>query len=194
MEGHDRAENAEDDVRLPLDVGEGGSNEIGERKVEDPVAGCGKTDAFGAVFEGEDFGGVDPGGRGLGASVSVISLNGWEETHPGQTIYANKDIGAGNDALSGCALDLPAQVLVAVDLVDRVAVGGHDTGYGVMQCHADDRAGEEQQSTADTINVWQNDASCDEEDDILNGRRVEDGVTGLKACQPTCALYYRRGA
>jgi hypothetical protein len=72
MEGHDRAENAEDDVRLPLDVGEGGSNEIGQRKVEDPVAGCGETDAFGAVFEGEDFGGVDPGGRGLGASVSVI--------------------------------------------------------------------------------------------------------------------------
>jgi hypothetical protein len=72
MEGHDRAENAEDDVRLPLDVGEGGSNEIGQRKVEDPVAGCGEADAFGTVFEREDFGGVDPGGRGLSASVSVI--------------------------------------------------------------------------------------------------------------------------
>lgn len=65
MEGHGRAENAEDDVRLPLDVGEGGRNEIGERKVEDPVAGRGETDALGSVFEREDFGSVDPAGRGL---------------------------------------------------------------------------------------------------------------------------------
>jgi hypothetical protein len=65
MEGHGRAENAEDDVRLPLDVGEGGSDEIGERKVEDPVAGRRETDALGSVFERKDFGGVDPGGRGL---------------------------------------------------------------------------------------------------------------------------------
>lgn len=67
MEGHDRAENPKDDVRLPLDVGEGGRHEIGERKVEDPVAGCGETDALCAVFEREDFGGVDPGSGGLGA-------------------------------------------------------------------------------------------------------------------------------
>jgi hypothetical protein len=73
MEGHDRAENAEDDVRLPFDVGEGGSNEIGQRKVEDPVAGRGEADALGSVFEREDFGGIDPGGRGLLRQCNSVS-------------------------------------------------------------------------------------------------------------------------
>ena len=35
MEGHDGAEYAEDDIRLPLDVGEGRCDEVGQREVED---------------------------------------------------------------------------------------------------------------------------------------------------------------
>ena len=34
VEGHDKAEDAEDDICFPDDVGEGGSDEKGERKVE----------------------------------------------------------------------------------------------------------------------------------------------------------------
>lgn len=34
VEDHDEAEDAEDDVRLPLDVGEGGRDEEGESQVE----------------------------------------------------------------------------------------------------------------------------------------------------------------
>lgn len=36
MKGHDEAENAEDDVRFPGDVFEGGREEVGEGEVEGP--------------------------------------------------------------------------------------------------------------------------------------------------------------
>lgn len=65
VECHDGAEHAEDDVRLPLNVGECGRNEECQSEVEDPICCGGETDAFGAVFEGKDFGAVDPGGRCL---------------------------------------------------------------------------------------------------------------------------------
>ena len=38
VDGHDEAEDAEDDVRLPDDVGEGGCDEVRNGKVEDPVS------------------------------------------------------------------------------------------------------------------------------------------------------------
>lgn len=65
MEGHHRAEHAEDDVGLPLDVGEGGSDEVGQGEVEDPVTRGRKTDTLSTVLQGEHFRGVNPGGRGL---------------------------------------------------------------------------------------------------------------------------------
>jgi hypothetical protein len=37
MDRHDSAEDAEDDVRAPLDVGECRGDEVGEREVENPV-------------------------------------------------------------------------------------------------------------------------------------------------------------
>lgn len=60
VHGHGETEDAENDVRLPGDVREGGSDEEGECEIEDPVRGGGETDTLGTVAEGEDFGGVNP--------------------------------------------------------------------------------------------------------------------------------------
>lgn len=65
MECHHRAEHAKDDVCLPLDVGEGGSDEVSQGEVKDPVARGRKADTLSTVLEGEHFGGVNPGSRGL---------------------------------------------------------------------------------------------------------------------------------
>ena len=70
MECHHRAEHAEDDVCLPLDVGEGRSDEVGQGEVEDPITRGRKTDTLRTVLQGEHFGGVNPGGRGLSSCQS----------------------------------------------------------------------------------------------------------------------------
>ena len=65
LESHDKAEHGEYHIRPPLDVVEGRRNEVGQSEIEDPVSCGGEADAFGTVFQREDFGCVDPGGRGL---------------------------------------------------------------------------------------------------------------------------------
>ena len=77
MEGHHRAEHTEDDVRLPLDVGEGRRDEVRQCEVEDPVASGGQTHAFGAILEGKNFRAVDPCGGGLQfVSIYIYSFFG----------------------------------------------------------------------------------------------------------------------
>lgn len=52
-------EHAEDDVGLPLDIGEGGGNEDSEDGVEGPVSGCCEGDTLSTEAEGEEFRWVD---------------------------------------------------------------------------------------------------------------------------------------
>lgn len=50
MNRHDGTEHSKDHVGTPLDVGEGGSDEICQGKVECPVRGTGQADTLGAVL------------------------------------------------------------------------------------------------------------------------------------------------
>ncbi|KAI6756233.1 hypothetical protein HG530_011969 [Fusarium avenaceum] len=70
MEGHGDTKGAENHVRLPLDVGEGWWNKEGEGKVE-AVEGS-KADTLGAVLEGENFTGVDPGNGCPGLTFDTV--------------------------------------------------------------------------------------------------------------------------
>lgn len=47
---HHRAENAEDDVGFPLNVGEGRGDKVSECEVEDPISGRGNANPFGPVL------------------------------------------------------------------------------------------------------------------------------------------------
>lgn len=87
---HHRAEDAEDDVGFPLDIGKGGCDKVSEREVEDPVRGRGDANAFSPVLQGENFRAVDPCCRGL-CSISVC-LMCLEATYPGQAIKADENI------------------------------------------------------------------------------------------------------
>lgn len=90
MASHHRAENAEDDVGFPLDVGEGRGDEVSEREVEDPVSGRRNANPFGPVLERENFRAVNPCRRGLCLiSVCPVSLGA---TYPGQAIKADENI------------------------------------------------------------------------------------------------------
>ena len=100
-------------------------------------------------------------------------------TYPCETVNANEDVRAPNDTFSRGASNRPSQVLIAVDRVDRVAVCGHDTGNSEVEGQAEDRAAEQEESTADTIDVREDDTGSDEEDNVLNSRGVEGRVTGL---------------
>lgn len=92
MDGHGGTEHAEDNVRPPLDVGEGRSDKEREGKVEDPVGSRGKTDTFGAVFQRKDLGAIDPCGRGLTrVSICQECTSGREHAYPGQAVNTNED-------------------------------------------------------------------------------------------------------
>lgn len=105
MDGHGEAEDAEDDVRLPDDVGEGGRDEVRDGEVEDPVGRRRQAHALGPVLEREHLGAVDPpGGR------------------PAESVDSHENVGARNHTLRGIPVDLPAQVSVAVYRVHRPAV------------------------------------------------------------------------
>jgi hypothetical protein len=75
VEGHYSTENTEDDVCPPLNVRESRSDKVCEGKVEYPVSSCGQTDTLGAVLEGEDLGGINPGSGGLSCGLSVPATN-----------------------------------------------------------------------------------------------------------------------
>lgn len=66
---HGEVEDAEDDVGFPLDVFEGGRDEVAEGEVEGPVGGGGERDGFAADAEGVEFRRVDPGDGAPGGGV-----------------------------------------------------------------------------------------------------------------------------
>ena len=60
VQEHGDAEDAEDDVDLPLDVDKSGGHEVTEGEVEGPVGGGGEGNGFTADAKGVEFGGIDP--------------------------------------------------------------------------------------------------------------------------------------
>lgn len=169
---HDGTKHAEDDVGLPLDVGKGRGDKVRQCKVEDPVACRGQSHTLGAVLQREDFRCVNPCCRG-----------------PGETVYADKDVRERNDGLAWRPGDLPLEAIVAVDAVDGVAAGGHDGGDGVVDDHADDGAGQQQQAPTDAVDVGEDDAGRDDEDDVLDDGGVERGITAL---HPLAIIFKRK--
>lgn len=65
MERHHCAEYTEDDIGLPLNVGESRCHKVRQREVEDPVTRSRETDTLCTVLEREDFRSVDPRHGGL---------------------------------------------------------------------------------------------------------------------------------
>lgn len=55
MECHHSAKHTKDDIRLPLDIGEGWCDEVRQCEVEDPITGCRESNSFRAIFEWEDL-------------------------------------------------------------------------------------------------------------------------------------------
>jgi len=99
VDGHGEAEDTENDVGPPLDVGKGWCDEVRKREVENPVCGGRETDTGSAVLEREDFGRVNPTAR-----------------CPGESVESDKDITDGDDALgSVVVVDLPSKDSVAID-------------------------------------------------------------------------------
>jgi len=54
----------------------------------------------------------------------------------------------------------------------------HHTSDSEMQYQGGDGTDQKKRTTADAIDVRQDDACCHQEDDILDGRRVKSGVSG----------------
>ena len=75
VQTHGCAEDAEDDVDFPGDVGEGGRDEVAERKVEGPVGGGAEGVGFAADAEGEQLGRVDPADGAPGDGVGAVGVS-----------------------------------------------------------------------------------------------------------------------
>lgn len=55
VHGHHSTENAEDDVRPPLNVVEGRCDKVRDRKVENPISSRRDSNTLCTIFQGEDF-------------------------------------------------------------------------------------------------------------------------------------------
>lgn len=49
----------------------------------------------------------------------------------------------------------------------------HGSGNGKVDDTADDSSREKELTAADTVDEWENDTGCDQEDDVLDGGRVK---------------------
>lgn len=146
------AKYTEDDVSPPGNIPERRRDEIGQGKVEDPVSRSSETDTPGTVVEREDLGDVNPG-------------NG----SPGKTVESDKDVGAGNNALSIAAADLPTNVVISIDVSDGPALGGHEAGDRKVESSHSNATPQKERTTTNLLNEEEGNGSGDEEDDILNG-------------------------
>lgn len=100
MHQHCEIEHAEDDICLPLDIDEGGGDEVAEGEIEGPVRGRGERDGFPADAEGVEFRRVDPG-----------------DGTPGGGVGGDEEVGAGDDGFGRGARDGPGGFGGVVDAV-----------------------------------------------------------------------------
>lgn len=121
------------------------------------VGGSSKTDTLGTILKWKYFRAVDPASRS-----------------PGESVNADEDVGQGDDGFSGGLVgDEPSQVGITVDLSNSVSLGGHDGSDTEMDDAAQDATSQEQSSTTNAVNEWENDSSGDQEDDVLDDGRVK---------------------
>ena len=161
MDEHCEAEDAKDDVRLPLDVFKGGGDEVSEGEVECPVGRGRERDGLAADAEGVEFGRVDPG-----------------DGAPGGGVGGDEEVGAGNDGFGRGPADGPGGFGGVVHAVGAgvVAVGFEDPAVGEHPGHHAQGTDHEGRTTAPAVDEEEGGDGEDDVDDILDARGDEEVV------------------
>ena len=163
MHQHGEVEDAEDEVRLPLDVDKGGRDEVAEGEVEGPVGRGSERDGLAAHTQGIKFRRVDPG-----------------DGAPGRGVGGDEEVGAGDDGLGRRAGDLPRGFRRAIHALwaGVMAVGFQEPAVGEHPRHHAQGAEEEGRATAPAVDEEEGRNSEDDVDDVLDTRGDEESITG----------------
>ena len=163
MHQHGGVEDAEDDVRLPLDVDEGGGHEVAEGEVEGPVGRGGERDGLAAHAQRVEFRRVDPG-----------------DGAPGGRVGGDEEVGAGDDGFGGGPADGPGGFGRVVDAVGAgvVAVGLEEATVGEHPGHHAQGAEEEGGAPAPAVDEEEGRDGEEDVDDVLDARGDEERVAG----------------
>ena len=153
MHQHREIEHAEDDVRFPLDVHEGGRDEVAQGEIEGPVGGGGERDGFPAHAQRVEFRGVDPG-----------------DGAPRWGVRGDEEVGAGDDGFGGGTRDGPGGFWGIVDAVGAgvVAVRLQEAAVGEHPGHHAQGAEQEGGATPPAVDEEEGWDGEDHVDDVLD--------------------------
>lgn len=70
-------------------------------------------------------------------------------------------------------VNLPSKDSVTANGVDMVSVRGHEACNSEVTNAAYNGSSQKKQATRDSVDVWKNDAGCDEEDDTVYAVSIE---------------------
>ena len=160
---HGQVEDAEDDVRLPLDVDESGRDEVAEGEVEGPVRRRGERDGLAAHAQRVQFGRVDPG-----------------DGAPGRGVRGDEEVGAGDDGFGGGARDGPGGFGHVADALGAgvVAVGLEQAAVGEHPRHHAQGAEQQGRPAAPAVDEEEGRDGEGHVDDVLDAGGDEEVVAG----------------
>ena len=163
MDKHRRAEDAEHDIHLPLDVDKRRRDEVAEREVEDPVARRAQRNGLASDTQWEQLGRVDPA-----------------DGAPGGCEGRDEEVCAGDDGAAGPTADLPGLLGDAADAAGRrgLAVGGQQTGVGEHPGHHEGCSDKKGHSAAPAVDIDESENGHEDVDDVLDARGDEVGRAG----------------
>ena len=161
VDSHGEAEDAEDEVRLPLDVFKGGRDEVAQSEIKGPVGRGGERDGLAAHAERVEFGRVDPG-----------------DGAPGGGVGGDEEVGAGDDGFGRGAADGPGGFGGVVHTVGAgvVAVGFQEPTVGEHPGHHGQGADYEGGTTGPAVDEEEGGDGEDDVDDVLDARGDEEVV------------------
>ena len=156
-------EDTEEQVGLPLDIGESNGGEHAESSVESPVSGGRKSHTLTTEAEREQLWGISPG-------------NGT----PGRSERGDEEICAGNESLGGSASDLHGLSGNMVDTAgNNFTLGSKNTRVGKHPDGHKKGADHECRTTTPAINEEKSRDSHEHIDDVLNRGGEESSVSSV---------------
>ena len=164
VNGHGKAEGAENAVSPPLNALERGWHKVSEGEVEDPIPAGGERDGLATLTHGVEFRWINPRDRA-----------------PGWSIGGDEKIRTGDQGVRRRSGYGVAGFRLAVETAWRrwCAVNGEYAGIGEHpDCH-EDSADQQSGTTSPTIDVEKGRNGHDHVDDVLNGGREEQSTVGL---------------
>ena len=153
MDEHGRTKDAEKDIGAPLDIDEGGGDEVAKGEIESPIGRRGERDGFAADAQRIELRWIDPRDR-----------------TPGRSEGSDEEVREGDDGFGGRAGDGIGRSGRVVDAVGSgiVAVADEDAAVGEEPGHHEGGADEEGGTTAPAVDVEEGRHGHDDVDDVLD--------------------------